>query len=461
VTSRRPAYDVAVIGAGVVGCAIARHLARFRISCVVVDRAGDVGEGTSKANTAILHTGFDTEPGSLESSLVRRGHDLLAAYAERAGIAVERTGALLVAWDDEQASQLPAIVDKARRNGYDGIRRVAHDELRRREPHLGPGPVEALEVPDEWVICPWSTTLAYAMEAVGAGVELRLGTDITGVAADDGHWTLHAPDGDITARWVVNAAGLSSGAVDGWFGHHDFAVAPRRGQLIVFDKLARRLIGTIILPVPTARTKGVLVAPTVYGNVLLGPTAEDIADGSDTATTRDGIAALMAAGSRIVPGLADEEVTAMYAGVRAATEHRDFQVRVHADQRYVCVGGIRSTGLSASLALADHVTAAMGDAGLTLTERDDEPAVPRLPALGESDVRAYQRADLADRDPAYAHIVCFCERVTEGEIRDALRGPLPARDLGGVRRRTRATNGRCQAFACGAEVAAMLARTGA
>jgi glycerol-3-phosphate dehydrogenase len=453
-----PAYDVAIVGAGVVGCAIARHLARFRISCVVVDRAGDVGEGTSKANTAILHTGFDTEPGSLESSLVRRGHDLLAAYAETAGIAVERTGALLVAWDDEQASQLPAILDKARRNGCDTIRRIDGDALRRREPHLGPGAVAALSIPAEWVICPWSTTIAFATEAVGAGVELRLGTEITGVAATAGHWTLRASSGDIRARWIVNAAGLSSGVVDGWFGHRDFAVAPRRGQLIVFDKLARHLIGAIILPVPTPRTKGVLLAPTVYGNVLLGPTAEDITDGSDTATTDQGIASLMAAGRRIVPELEHEEVTAMYAGVRAATEHRDFQVRVDADQRYVCVGGIRSTGLSASLAIAEHVTAALGDAGLTLTERDEEPAIPRMPALGETDLRAYQRADLADQDPAYAHIVCFCERVTEGEIRDALRGTVPARDLGGVRRRTRATNGRCQAFACGATVAAMLAR---
>jgi len=373
---------------------------------------------------------------------------------------MERTGALLVAWDDEQASRLPEIIDKARRNGCTTVSHIGADELRRREPHLGPGPVAALEVPGEWVICPWSTTLAYALEAVGAGVELRLGTGITGVTKEAGRWTLHAPAGEIRARWAVNAAGLSSGIVDGWFGHHEFAVAPRRGQLIVFDKLARHLIGAILLPVPTTRTKGVLVAPTVYGNVLLGPTAEDITDPTDTATTGDGIAALMTAGRRIVPGLEHEEVTAIYAGVRAATEHRDFQIRVHPDEAYVCVGGIRSTGLSASLAIAEHVAAAMGDAGLTLPERDDEPAIPRLLPLGESGVRVYERADLADRDPAYAHIVCFCERVTEGEIRDALLGPVPARDLGGVRRRTRATNGRCQAFACGATVAAMLARAG-
>jgi glycerol-3-phosphate dehydrogenase len=450
-------HDVAIIGAGVVGCALARELARYQVSCVVVDRANDVGAGTSKANTAILHTGFDTEPGSLESALVRRGHELLEAYAGRAGIALERTGALLVAWDGAQAAQLDPILNKARRNGYTAAYRIDADEVRRREPHLGPGAVAGLVIPDEWVICPWSTTLAYAIEALSAGLEFRLGTTVNAVAAGTEHWTLDTSSGPVHARWVVNAAGLASDVVDRWFGHDAFTIVPRRGQLIVFDKLARSLVRSILLPVPTARTKGVLVAPTVYGNLLLGPTAEDIADGADTATTADGLAALVDAGRRIVPALGDEEVTATYAGVRAATEHRDYQIAVHPAERYACVGGIRSTGLTASLAIAEHVAAQLADSGLSLVARDEEPAVPRLPELGECAVRPYQRSDLVAGHPAYGHIVCFCERVTEGEIRDALSGPLPALDLAGLRRRTRATNGRCQAFYCGAHVAALLA----
>jgi glycerol-3-phosphate dehydrogenase len=450
-------HDVAIIGAGVVGCALARELARYRVSCVVVDRANDVGAGTSKANTAILHTGFDTEPGSLESSLVRRGHELLDAYAGRAGIALERTGALLVAWDAAQAAHLDLILNKARLNGYSAAYRIDADEVRRREPHLGPGAVAGLVIPDEWVICPWSTTLAYAIEALSAGLEFRLGTTVHAVAAGSEHWTLDTSSGPVNARWVVNAAGLASDVVDRWFGHDAFTIVPRRGQLIVFDKLARSLVRSILLPVPTARTKGVLVAPTVYGNLLLGPTAEDIGDGADTATTADGLAALVDAGRRIVPELGDEEVTATYAGVRAATEHRDYQIAVHPDERYACIGGIRSTGLTASLAIAEHVAAQLADGGLSLVARDEEPAIPRLPELGEYAVRPYQRSDLMAGDPTYGHIVCFCERVTEGEIRDALSGPLPALDLAGLRRRTRATNGRCQAFYCGAHVAALLA----
>jgi glycerol-3-phosphate dehydrogenase len=212
--------------------------------------------------------------------------------------------------------------------------------------------------------------------------------------------------------------------------------------------------------VPTERTKGVLVAPTVYGNVLLGPTAEDIDDRGDTATTADGLAGLLDAGRRILPDLIDEEVTAVYAGVRAATEHRDYQITVHDDQRYACVGGIRSTGLTASLAIAEHVVAQMATAGLALHEAAHEPVIPSMPELAEFRTRPFQDPARIETDPAYGHIVCFCERVTEGEVRDALGSTVPAVDLGGLRRRTRATNGRCQGFSCGAAIASRLAAAG-
>jgi glycerol-3-phosphate dehydrogenase len=452
-------YDVVIIGAGVVGTAIGRQLARYRLATVILERALDVGTGTSKANTAILHTGFDTEPGSLESSLVRRGHHLLGAYARAAGIAHEETGAVLVAWDAEQAARLDDVLAKAQANGYERATRLALDELRRREPHLGDGATGAVVIPDESIICPWSTSIAFATEAVGAGVELRLGTTVTGVARDHEtrRWVVQTDQGAVRADWIVNAAGLYSGEVNRWFGHDEFTIAPRRGQLIVFDKLARTLVSSIVLPVPTARTKGVLVAPTVYGNVLLGPTAEDIDDPEDTATTGPGLEGLMEAGRRIVPALVGEEVTATYAGVRAATEHRDYQIAVDEQQHYACVGGIRSTGLTASLAIADYVTGQMGAAGLALAEAAEEPVIPRLPELGERARRAFADADKVNGDPAYGHIVCFCERVTEGEVRDALAATVPAVDIGGVRRRTRATNGRCQGFFCGAAIAARVA----
>jgi glycerol-3-phosphate dehydrogenase len=449
-------YDVAIIGAGVVGTALGRQLARYRLRTVLVDRSADVGTGTSKANTAILHTGFDARPGSLESTLVRRGHDLLAAYAGRSGIALEKTGAILVAWDEDQAARLDDVLTKAKANGYRRAERITLEQLYRREPALGAGATGAVVIPDESIICPWTTSIAYATEAVGAGVELRLGVEVTAVTRDTDAWLLRTTAGSLRTDWVVNAAGLGSDLLNQKFGHDEFTIAPRRGQLIVFDKLARPLLSSILLPVPTERTKGVLVAPTVYGNVLLGPTAEDVPDREDTATTAGGIDSLLDAGRRILPDLVNEEVTATYAGLRAATEHADYQITIHDREHYACIGGIRSTGLTASLAIAEHVVGAMGAAGLPLADAEHEPAIPRMPQLADRATRPFEDALLIEGDPAYGHIMCFCERVTEGEVRDALRTPVPARDLGGVRRRTRATNGRCQGFFCGAAIAAQL-----
>ena len=450
-------YDVVVIGAGVVGTAIGRQLARYRLRTVLLERANDVGTGTSKANTAIVHTGFDTRPGSLESSLVRRGHELLRSYARASGIALEETGAVLVAWNAEQAARLDDVLAKARANGYERAARMDLDELARREPHLAEGATGAVTIPDESIICPWSTSIAFASEAVGAGVELRLGVDVADVERDGREWVVQTSEGPIRADWVVNAAGLGADILNRRFGHDEFTIAPRRGQLIVFDKLARGLVSSILLPVPTERTKGVLVAPTVYGNVLLGPTAEDIEGRADTVTTAAGLDGLLDAGRRILPALVDEEVTATYAGIRAATEHGDYQISIHEEEHYACVGGIRSTGLTASLAIAEHVVDHMGAGGLSLVEAEHEPEIPHMPELGERATRAFEDDRLGAADPAYRHVVCFCERVTDGELRDALAATVPATDLGGLRRRTRATNGRCQGFFCGAAIAARLA----
>lgn len=450
-------YDVAVIGAGVVGAAIARACAQYRLSVVVLEAGDDVGAGTSKANTAILHTGFDTKPGTLEARLVRRGYALLSAWGPAAGIPIERLGALLVAWDDEQHARFPEILANARAAGYGGAREIALADLARLEPHLGPGARGALAVPDEAIICPFTPPLAFATEAVMNGATLRLGTAVE--ARQPGDVTTHVlatTSGAIHADWVVNAAGLASDTIDGLFGHATFTVTPRRGELIVYDKLARPLVRHILLPVPTARTKGVLVSPTVFGNVVLGPTADDVDDKRATASTPAGLARLVAAGRRLVPGLVAEEVTAVYVGLRAATEHGDYQIRFHPAERYVCVGGIRSTGLTASMAIAEYVLEGLRDAGLRLVPRDDHRPV-RMPSLGEQGARPYCSPEAITADPAYGEIVCHCERVTRGEIRDALASPIPAATLDGLRRRTRALLGRCQGFYCGATLAAMLA----
>jgi glycerol-3-phosphate dehydrogenase len=455
VTAER--YDVAIIGAGVVGTAIARACAQYRLSVVLLEAGEDVGAGTSKANTAILHTGFDTKPGTLESRLVRRGYALLSAYGPAVGIPIERLGALLVAWDGEQHARFPEIVANARATGYGATREIGRADLARLEPHLGPGAVGALAVPDEAIVCPFTTPLAFATEAVVNGTELRLRTAVEGRRAGiDTTHVLATTGGDVAADWVVNAAGLASDTIDRVFGHEGFTVTPRRGELLVYDKLARPLVRHVLLPVPTARTKGVLVSPTVFGNVVLGPTAEDVEDKRATGATPGGLASLVAAGRLLVPALVAEEVTAIYVGLRAATEHADYQLRVHPAERYVCVGGIRSTGLTASMAIAEYVVEGMRDGGLRLLPREDLRAI-RMPSLGEAGERPYRSAHAIARDPACGTIVCHCERVTRAEIRDALAGPIPATTLDGLRRRTRALLGRCQGFYCGATIAATLA----
>lgn len=454
--SSSPIHDVAVVGAGLVGSAIARRLSGHHLDVALVEGRDDVGDGTSKANTAILHTGFDAKPGTLEARLVREGYHLLAAYAQQTGIPVERVGAILVAWDEEQLASLPALRAKAERNGYPHTEIIDAAQVYRELPQIGPGALGGLTVPDESIICTWTTNLAYATEAVRRGTTLLLRHQVESVTQTGDLTTLKTSRGEVRARWVINAAGLGGDTIDRMFGHDRFHLTPRRGELLVFDKLARPLIDRIMLPVPSAVGKGVLVSPTVYGNVMLGPTAQDLTDRADTATSEDGFAFLREKGERLLPRLLEEEVTAAYAGLRAASDAPDFVIEADPDRRYLVVGGIRSTGLTASMAIAEYVEELLAATGaVDLVPRTDLPDPPTMANIGEAFTRPYQDADLIAADPAYGQIVCFCERVTAGEIRDALCSTVPPADLAGLRRRTRALNGRCQGFFCAAKVGAL------
>ncbi|MFT3871635.1 MAG: NAD(P)/FAD-dependent oxidoreductase [Nocardioides sp.] len=450
-------YDVAVVGAGIVGAAIARELAGADLSVALVEARVDVGDGTSKANTAILHTGFDAKPGTLESRLVARGYELLGAYAEQTGIPVERTGALLVAWTEEELAALPALKEKAEANGYHACELVDADAVYATVPALGPGALGGLTVPGESIICTWTTNLALATDAHRRGAAVLTRHPVSGVEVGDGVTHLETPSGRVSARWLVNAAGLGADHLDALLGFDRFTVTPRRGELLVFDKLSRPMAPVVVLPVPSSKGKGVLISPTIYGNVMLGPTAEDLTDRGATGTSEAGFDFLLGKGGTLMPDLLDEEVTAAYSGLRAAIDHPDYLIELDADLRYLLVGGIRSTGLTAGMAIAEHVVGMLTDAGLDCTQRAELPAPPQMPNLGEATLRPYQDDARIANDPAYGTVVCFCERVTAGEIRDALASDLPPADLDGLRRRTRAMNGRCQGFYCGAVVSECLA----
>ena len=320
-------YDIAVIGAGAVGSAIARELSRYQLKVALVEANSDVGMGTSKASTAIWHTGFDAKPDTLEATLMRRSYKLMDTYLREANIAHERLGAILIAWNQDQMDALPALLKKAHENGVMDVQIISADEIYKREPHINNGALGGLLVPGEGILCTFSVPLAFAYQAVLNDVALFLDHPVKEISQDGDVWVL---DGEIRARYIVNAAGLFSDEINAHFGKTNFGVVPRRGQLIVYDKLARPLVNHVLLPVPTSITKGVLISPTVYGNILLGPTAEDLPDKAATETTADGLKFLLDKGRDILPQLLEEEVTATYSGLRAATEHSDYQIEMDA-----------------------------------------------------------------------------------------------------------------------------------
>lgn len=445
-----PVSDVAVIGAGVVGAAVARELAIRGCSVKIIEARSDVGCGTSKANTAILHTGFDAMPHSFESKLVARGHDLLFDYATTSGIAVERTNALMVAWNDEQLAQLDVVVEKSLANGHHEIERIDAQEVARIEPHLSDSACGGLVINGEFIIDPWSVPIAFVREALSYGAVFTNNVEVLSVEVGREVTTLQTTAGPLKAHFVVNAAGLGGARVDEMFTGHRFTVTPRRGELVVYDKLARLLVSHIILPVPQKHTKGVLLTPTVFGNLMVGPTADDIDDPTATGSTHDGVAKVIAAAHRLVPALQREEITAVYAGLRAATESSDYRLFTDPALRYVCLGGIRSTGLSASMALAEEACERLIACGLNVGAPTSNSTSMRMPPLGER-----QRRPADDGEAC----VCLCERVTSTEVIDACTAPIGATSLEGLRRRTRALNGKCQGFYCLAEVCALASRT--
>jgi glycerol-3-phosphate dehydrogenase len=452
-------FDVAIIGAGAVGAAIARALSRYHLDVVLVDAHPDIGMGTSKASTAIWHTGYDATPGSLESALLKRSYPLLEAFMREVSSPFERIGGLLIAWTPEQLETLPSLLEKAHQNGDTDVYLIGPEEVYRREPHLGPGALGGMFVPGEGILCTFTIPLACATQAVANGVTLKLSFVVRSVDRVQDVYIISSGADEIRSRWVINAAGLRSDEIDHLFGHESFRVTPRRGELIVYDKLARSLVHHVLLPVPTAVTKGVLISPTVYGNVLLGPTAEDLRDKTATGTTASGLQSLLEKGRQILPALLDEEVTATYAGLRAATEHSDYQIRLHADQQYICVGGIRSTGISACLGIAEYVVDLLKEGGARLRSKSGYRSI-RMSPIGESLLRPYQDPERIAQDARYGQIVCYCERVTLGEIQAAIRSEIPAGTLDALRRRTRAMQGRCQGFNCQAALVKELSTRG-
>ncbi len=392
-------------------------------------------------------------PGTLQSQLIARGHALLREFASGAGIALETTGALVVAWDDEQHERLETLLRQAVANGYQRAALVGRDEVYAREPHLAPGATGGLVVPDEAIIDPWSTVIALVTEALANNAVLLRSAPVVTLEREGDLWTLHTPRGALRARFVVNAAGSGAPAVDRVAGVVTASTATRRGEFVVFDKPARKLVPAIVLPAGP----GFAISPTVFGNVLVGPSEETFAAAVDTATTRTGIDGLLAHARQVVPPLGAQAVITAFAGVRPAPSDDGDRFMLDAATGYVSAGDAGHAGFSASMAIAEHVVGLLGRAGFEAPLRSAARVAP-VANLGETAVRpAFDAARIAG-DPEYGRVVCHCESVSRGELRDACGGPVAPVDLDGLRRRTRAMMGRCQGSWCSAEVMGFLAR---
>ncbi len=439
-------YDVAVVGAGVVGCAIARRFTLEGAKVAIIEKASDILDGASKANSAILHTGFDAPPDSLELSCIREGHREYIEIFSEMGLPIDNSGAHVIAWNEAEAAQLEQIVTQAHGNGIADVEMISADELRRREPNLSDHALAAVSVRGESIIDPWSAPYAYLRQSLENGARVFLDCEVTGGAFSAGEWRLETSRGALSCRHVINCAGLYGDMLDeALLGEANFNIKPRKGQFVVFDKAAARLINSIILPVPAEQTKGVVICRTIFGNVLVGPTAEEQESRSDASTDEAALRSLLAFAVEKIPALDAMPVTAVYAGLRPASENKHYRIDAHRDQNWITVGGIRSTGLSSALGIARHVFGLNSDWGVTLRPIN-KPKIPDAALLAEGGSRDWQR-------DGHGGIVCHCELVTEREIQNALEGPLGARSLSGLKRQTRATMGRCQGFYCSARLA--------
>ncbi len=439
-------FDVAIVGAGVVGCAMARRFTLEGARVVLIEKGPDILDGASKANSAILHTGFDAPEGSLELKCVQDGyHEYLEIYGDL-GLVHEKSGALVVAWTPEQLAALEGTRAKAHINGVTDAEIISKTALGRREPHLSLNALGAMEVPGEGIIDPWSAPYVYLRQALENGAELRTSCEVTGGDFDGETWALETSTGTIKARHVINCAGLFGDLLDqALLGETLFNITPRKGQFVVFDKAAHALVSSIILPVPTARTKGIVVFRTVFGNLAVGPTAEDQQSRTDASTDETVVNALIADGVAKIPALGQMPVTAIYGGLRPASEKKDYRIEARAQKNWITVGGIRSTGLSGALGIARHVFALYEQIGASHVPLPD-PVVPKATILAESAQRDWQAEN-------HGEIVCHCELVTRREIEAALNGTPGARSLAGLKRQTRVTMGRCQGFYCSARLA--------
>lgn len=440
--------DVIIIGAGVSGCAIARELSRYQVNALVLEKNEDVCEGTSKANSAIVHAGFDADEGSLMAKLNVKGNEMMDELCKELDVPFKRNGSIVVCTDKNNLDGLKTLYDRGVANGVKDLKILSREEALEKEPNLSDEVVGALFAPTGGIVCPFKLTIALAENANVNGVEFRFNTKVEAISrCEDETWKIRTNNGEYRTRYIVNAAGVYADRIHNMVSEDKMHIIERRGDYLLLDKEAGNHVSSTIFALPNKYGKGVLVTPTVHGNLLVGPTAIDIEDKEGTNTTAEGIAEVISKSAIQVKNLPLRKVITSFSGLRAHLEQHDFVIEEVKDApHFIDVAGIESPGLSASPAIgcmvADMLKEAMG-----LSEKDDFIG-SRKDILDPSRLSLEERNELIKKNPAYGNIICRCESISEGEILDAIHRPLGARSLDGVKRRTRAGMGRCQMGFC-------------
>ena len=448
-------YDAVIIGGGVTGCAVARYLSRYRLNFCLLERGEDVCVGTSKANSAIVHAGFDAAPDTKKAYFNVRGSAMMENLSRELDFSYRRNGALVLCFDKNDLPHLRELHQRGKRNGVSGLEILWADALYQKEPALAADVYAALYAPTSAIVCPFGLTIALAENAKANGCEFRFDTAVQSIERRGGHFVLHTSNGDVESRVVINAAGVYGDILHNQLCENKIEITPRRGEYCLLDRKDGGLVNRTIFQLPGALGKGILVTPTVHGNLLIGPTAADQQGRDDTATTAEGLDFAINTASRSVANLPMRDVITSFSGLRAHLTRGgdDFIVGESADGFFEAVG-IESPGLSSAPAIGEYLSDAVAEK-LNLLKKDNFiPTRKDIPHLRNMDFAARQKL-IAD-DPAYGNIICRCEEISEGEIVEAIR--RGGRSLDGVKRRVRAGMGRCQGGFCSPKVLSLLSR---
>ena len=448
-------FDVAIIGAGITGSAIARRLSRWQLKVALIDAAADVAMGASRANSAIVHAGYDCPPGSLEAKLNVEGNALYTEWCAELDVPLKRCGSFVAAFSEEEAEHVKELYERGLKNGVPGMRIISGDEAREMEPMLSKECVCALLAETGGITCPYEMTIACAENARKNGVEWLMDHPVSAITADENGFTVIAGGEEIKTKRVINAAGLFSDEVARMIGDDSFSVRARKGEYMLLDRSAKTP-NVVIFQTPSKMGKGILVSPTVDGNSFAGPTAVEQESKTDTSVSAEGIKELMTQARKSTPEIDFRNVITSFAGLRAQPSTGDFIIRPSdVDARFIHAAGICSPGLTSAPAIANYVEQLVKESGIELIEDPNyDPTRSHIKAFRHM-TKEQKEAAIAE-NPLYGRIICRCEIITEAEIVEAVK--RGARTLDGVKRRTRAGMGRCQGGFCSPRVMEIITR---